>query len=406
MMAERCDIGCRKDKCRCHMPVYRVGHDEAIFKAFCLPHGVWIICGVRAIRKKSDGPGEMVSAVQDEVRGFGFPMTEVELARVNAFRAQQVDRSEDDRKPLQESPGLCFLKYGKNKEGYWDYDMFATQVVALLDCIEVLYPGHQIVLEVDWSQGHAKKLPQGLYVSDVNLHPGGDQEKKGVMRETRITAECLKSGELDGTRGRKALLEVGDVQHFAFRRGDRVNPHDAEKCKLVKENKHVGELKGLRQILWERGLWQPGEKLTLEEGRARLRLCADFANEPTALQHLLAERGHLLVMTPKAHPELAGKGIEYSWGKAKRDFRQHNDCVAANLHANVEEAFKSLDLPRVWRFARRTREWARAYARQHKLFGYTDADAEATKGFASVDKFIKECKTHRCVLDQEWAFCA
>jgi hypothetical protein len=342
----------------------------------------------------------MVSAVQDEVRGFGFPMTEEELARVNAFR------KDAGRPELKESPGKRFLKYGKNKEGYWDYDMFATQVVDLLDCIEVLYPGHQIVLEVDWSQGHAKKLPQGLYVSDVNLHPGGSKEKKGTMRSTNITAECLKSGELDGTRRGKALLEVGGVQHFAFRRGDRVNPHDAEKCKLVKENKHVGELKGLRQILWERGLWQPPEKLTLDEGRARLKLCADFANEPTALQHLLAERGHLLVMTPKAHPELAGKGIEYSWGKAKRDFRQHNDCVAANLHANVEEAFKSLDLPRVWRFARRTREWARAYARQHKLFGYTDADAEATKGFASVDKFIKECKTHRCVLDQEWAFCA
>ena len=400
MMVERCDRGCIKKVCRCHMPVYRLGHDEAIFKAYCLPHGVWIICGVRSIRKKSDGPGEMVSAVQDEVRGFGFPMTEEELELVNAFR-------KDARRPeLKESPGKRFLKYGKNKEGYWDYDMFADQVAALLDCIEVLYPDHQIVLEVDWSQGHAKKMPQGLYVADVNLHPGGTQEKKGTMRSTNITAECLKSGELDGTRGGKALLEVGGVQHFAFRKGDRVNPHDAEKCTLVKENKHVGQLKGLRQILWERGLWQPDEKLTLEEGRARLKLCADFANEPTALQHLLAERGHLLVMTPKAHPELAGKGIEYSWGKAKRDFRQLNDCVAAHLRANVEEAFKSLDLPRVFRFARRTREWGRAYARQHGLCGYEDGDARLEEGFASVDKFIKECKTHRCILDQEWAFCA
>ena len=71
----------------------------------------------------------------------------------------------------------------------------------------------------------------------------------------------------------------------------------------------------------------------------------------------------------------------------------------------MEEAFKSLDLPRVCRFARRTREWARAYARQHKLFGYTDADAEVDEGFASVDKFVKESKTHRCVWDQDRAFC-
>ena len=274
-----------------------------------------------------------------------------------------------------------------------------------MDCIEVLYPDHQIVLEVDWSQGHAKKLPQGLYAADVNLHPGGEQEKKGVMRATNITAECLKSGELDGTA--TALLKVGDVHHFVFREGDRVNPHDAEKCKLVVEKKHVGELKGLRQILWERGLWQPQEqdKLTLEEGRARLKLCSDFANEPSALQYMLAERGHLLVMTPKAHPELAGKGIEYSWGKAKRDFRQLNDCVAKHIHANVMKAFESIDLARVCRFARRTREWGRAYARQHRLFGYTDADADVDEGFASVDKFVKESKTNCCVWDQDHAFC-
>ena len=224
------------------------------------------------------------------------------------------------------------------------------------------------------------------------------------MRATNITAECLKSGELDGTA--TALLKVGDVHHFVFREGDRVNPHDAEKCKLVVEKKHVGELKGLRQILWERGLWQPQEqdKLTLEEGRARLKLCGDFANEPSALQYMLAERGHLLVMTPKAHPELAGKGIEYSWGKAKRDFRQLNDCVAKHIHANVMKAFESIDLARVCRFARRTREWGRAYARQHRLFGYTDADADVDEGFASVDKFVKESKTNCCVWDQDHAF--
>ena len=131
------------------MPIYRLGHDEAIFKAYCLPHGVLVICGVRSIRKKSDGPGEMVSAVQDEVRGFGFAMTEEELERVNAFRAQHIGRPENERTKLTESLGLRFLKYGKNKEGYWDYDMFAAQVAELLDCIEVLYPDNQIVLEVD-----------------------------------------------------------------------------------------------------------------------------------------------------------------------------------------------------------------------------------------------------------------
>ena len=75
------------------------------------------------------------------------------------------------------------------------------------------------------------------------------------------------------------------------------NPHDSEKCKLVKESKHLGQLKGIRQILWECGLWHLSEKRTLDEGRACLKSYGDFANEPAVLQHLLAERGHLLVTT-------------------------------------------------------------------------------------------------------------
>ena len=122
---------------------------------------------------------------KDEEKKQGS-LTKEELELVNAFR------KDAGRPELKESPGKRFLKYGKNKEGYWDYDMFADHVATLLDCIEVLYPDHQIVLEVDWSQGHAKKMPRGLYVADVNLHPGGTQEKKGVMRSTNILAECLK----------------------------------------------------------------------------------------------------------------------------------------------------------------------------------------------------------------------
>ena len=61
--------------CKCHCPLYHVGQDESIFKAFLYSTTQWIIKGVRGVRKKSEGPGEMVSAMQDEIRGFGFPMT-------------------------------------------------------------------------------------------------------------------------------------------------------------------------------------------------------------------------------------------------------------------------------------------------------------------------------------------
>ena len=66
-----------------------MGQDESVFKAHALPKGVWIICGVQGMRKKSEDPGEMVSAFQDEVRGFGYPLTEKEMTRVNAWRDER-----------------------------------------------------------------------------------------------------------------------------------------------------------------------------------------------------------------------------------------------------------------------------------------------------------------------------
>jgi hypothetical protein len=308
---------------------------------------------------------------------------------------------------LDESPGIQFLLYGKNRDGYWDYEQFEHQAVAVLDAIEALHPNHQVVLEVDWSQGHAKKLPGGLYVSDMNLSWGTTKQGYTPMGESLMTDGCFKSGDLTGTRIDARGFRVdrhGDAfQSFIFKRGDPINPVDA-KSPGVKNDKHIGQPKGLRQVLWERGLWDPETepKLTLNDARQRLRRCEDFANQQSALQQLFSKRGHILLMSPKAHPELAGKGIEYSWGKAKRDFRQHNDCVAKNLHDNVLKSFDSLPLERVRKFARKTREYMRAYAKSHMLFGATEADR--LEGYHAVRKFVKGSKTHRCTLDQDYAF--
>jgi hypothetical protein len=48
---------------------------------------------------------------------------------------------------------------------------------------------------------------------------------------------------------------------------------------------------------------------------------------------MIEQRGHILRMCVKRHPELAGVGIEYSWGKLKQKFRRDvNDRVPAHLH--------------------------------------------------------------------------
>ena len=61
-----------KKKSRCEQ-------DESIFKAYQKSLYQWVVHGIRGLRKKTDGPGEMVSGFKDEIRGFGHPITPVSV---------------------------------------------------------------------------------------------------------------------------------------------------------------------------------------------------------------------------------------------------------------------------------------------------------------------------------------
>eukprot|EP00733_Pompholyxophrys_punicea_P000968 Pompholyxophrys_punicea_v1_NODE_393_length_2064_cov_23.574415.p2 type:complete len:157 gc:universal NODE_393_length_2064_cov_23.574415:1787-1317(-) len=124
----------------------------------------------------------MVSAFQDEIRGFGFPITAQELQDFNS------SLSRVGKVPLVSSPGLRFLQYGSNKEGWWDYEKFSLQVSDLLDVFEFLYSNIQLVLEVDHSSGHAKQKEDGLNVKSMNAGFGGTQK---TPHTSVITPECL-----------------------------------------------------------------------------------------------------------------------------------------------------------------------------------------------------------------------
>jgi hypothetical protein len=107
-------------------------------------------------------------------------------------------------------------------------------------------------------------------------------------------------------------------------------------------------------------------------------------------------------MSPKGHPEIAGLGIEYSWGKSKMEYRRLNDCVPKHMHANILESFEFLTLERVRKYARKTREYKRAYRIKHGQQSCTTA--ESLEGFAAVQKFVKHSASHRCTLDQDLTF--
>ena len=82
-----------------------------------------------------------------------------------------------------------------------------------------------------------------------------------------------------------------------------------------------GQPKGVnKQIMWERGLWE--EWMTLETAKPVLEKCPDFLHEKPKLQLQVEERGHILELSPKGHPEMAGAGIECVWCKTKCEWRR------------------------------------------------------------------------------------
>lgn len=197
-----CTFGHMHGVCRCALPLIHSGQDESIFKAYQKSAYQWVVNGVRGLRKKTDGPGEMVSGFKDGLRGFGHPLSADELHLVNCFRKAR------NRAPLSTSPAVRFLSYGKNKDGYWDYKHFAEQVEDMLDMYEALYPNAQVLVEVDWSSGHSKHREDALNVSAMSVNFGG---KQAIPHASVMVPGCLGEG---------ALLKEGDVQFFYFRSAD------------------------------------------------------------------------------------------------------------------------------------------------------------------------------------------
>ena len=98
-------------------------------------------------------------------------------------------------------------------------------------------------------------------------------------------------------------------------------------------------------------------------------------------------------MGVKGHLEMAGKGIEYCWGKSKQKFRRDvNDRVQAHLHANIVKCFSRSDgflpLARIRKFAYRR--------------AYRDGKPNS---MADVERLLKVYKSHRSAEVFDKKFC-
>jgi hypothetical protein len=256
------------------------------------------------------GQGIMVIAFFDEHRGFGLTLTDEEVDKINE---QQFGKPGKVPISYGESPGLVFFQYGKNKDGYWDGALFEKQCEDVIDCFEILYPGMQLLVEVDHSSGHLKEQGDGLEEKKMGVKWGG---KFSAKRDTVIEEGCLGESPpiINGVQ-----LSLGMTQTMVFREGDpppfldpKANPHAVpmneaqivkEKLKRLNAKKkadeeiaastspvavanataaaavalanveapfiirgYIGSNKGIYQVLYERGLFVVGMKGKQSQG--------------------------------------------------------------------------------------------------------------------------------------------
>jgi hypothetical protein len=217
------------------------------------------------------------------------------------------------------------------------------------------------------------------------------------------------------------VFQEGDPAPFYSLKASKVDYNTKKKRKRGKKivecdvivQGYVGKAKGMKQVLWELGLWVKDmvQKIDVDKDKKCrgldmsmshvLSMCTDFVEEWPAFKKLIHDMGHILQTSPKGHPEIAGARIEYGWGDSKMVFRRTNDCVAKNLHRNTVSSFKVLALARTRKYARR----ARAYRTMYKKIEVAGSTKdERACSFQLVEKMVRQCKIHRCILNQETRF--
>ena len=362
-----------------------------------------------------------------------------------------------DKKPdLKESPGLRFIFNCKAADGYWTSAHMMVQNEDVTDVFRALYPWICLYMEFDHSGVHAIQKKDALNATKMNEKFGGVQPHK---HSSVMTEGCL--GPYSAVRNVGGVLfdvklKAGDVQDMQFKEEDLppfyapdTPKEDTETGELVrpkaakakKQNKaallmgggdapaaavvemvpgvrlgYVGKAKGFLDVLFERGWLDPAVKYTIkgpklpdgtrDERKSLATImarCEDFRNEATAMHELMGLLGVEMGQTPKGHPELAGRGIEFCWGKAKYTFRHINKYSYTKhiFEKTVREVLKSVTLQRSRRFLRKASDYKRAY---RSLMAGAGPDAVAA--YADVEKLRKLSKTHRSTFDQDYLFIA
>lgn len=148
--------------------------------------------------------------------------------------------------------------------------------------------------------------------------------------------------------------------------------------------------------------------------RHLLAKCLDFREEETALQHLGAQLGVTVLLTPKFHAELAGEGVEYCWAHAKSYYRRKPVSSKRGCE-NFKMLVKDCTCPseiltreRVQKLAARARAYICTYFYlDQRSVDIPDGSPLSQKQellFAEIERLMKDFKVHRCALNFDRGF--
>ncbi|CAB1097803.1 unnamed protein product [Ectocarpus sp. CCAP 1310/34] len=126
-------------------------------------------------------------------------------------KAVNARRKEKGKEDLTPSPGLRFLQYGKNKDGYWGYNELKEQIEDVLDVLDVFEPDMQVVVEIDHSSGHTRWIACGEHERQGCLGP---EEAKMYLSNGKLSTEFIEGAEVYDMK-----LKVGDTQTSTFAAG-------------------------------------------------------------------------------------------------------------------------------------------------------------------------------------------
>ena len=246
--------------------------------------------------------------------------------------------------------------------------------------------------------------------------PTGKKVKRTKNKE-ELLIELKKKHKFEITK----YLSMNEVTDIESKKGIKLKKTFPEM-----EIGWLGQPKGLLQVLYERGFIdtaqlseysENGRKHQLDDNndvlpeykkfvlRSLMEETTDFKNEPNAIQQLATDLSKQsmngtkieVIITPKYHCEIAGEGIEYDWGMAKRYYRNIpfiDKVTKDKFHKCVKQAMEYIYVKHARLFSGKARRYMLAYRNMKKC----------DLSYPNIQKFVHKVKSHRSVDDQDTAY--